>query len=108
MSAHSHHRSETLPNVFRVIRQPKCTVVGGFAAVVHLHGAPQTDSAPLAQAAEAMPKTEPLKTSRVKHMRQRHELLQQDKGLKFEPFYIAAVHRDAMSLARELRLDRKR
>jgi hypothetical protein len=54
-----------------------------------------------------MPKTEPAKPSQVKHLRPRAEL-PQDKGQKFEPFYIAAVGRGACSLARELRLDRKR
>lgn len=54
-----------------------------------------------------MPKTEPAKQSQVKHLRQRAEL-PQDKGQKFEPFYIAAVGRGACGLARELRLDRKR
>lgn len=54
-----------------------------------------------------MPKTEPVKTSQVKHLRQRAEPAQ-DKGQKFEPFYIAAVGRGACGLARELRLDRKR
>jgi len=55
-----------------------------------------------------MPKTEPAKPSQVKHLQQRAEQPAQDKGQKFEPFYIAAVGRGACSLARELRLDRKR
>lgn len=54
-----------------------------------------------------MPKTEPAKSWRVRHLPQRAEPTT-DKGRKFEPFHIAAVGRGATARARELRLDRKR